>query len=267
MTTSRLFAEHNRESIKEIAAKGGLVIIPIGAIEQHGPHLPVWTDTLTCETITRAASLLVDKSIPILVTPTLPFGSSDHHLPFGGTMSLDTKVLLDVLMNLGKSLHKSGFRKIMFVNGHGGNHEIFQLAARDLALQLEVHVAAASWWSVAWSRIKETAAFDFGRVPGHAGAFEYAIVKAIAPHLVGTDLVPSLWPDKDSPTKRDSWIAPMRVELAGSWIKMNGYGDNPGAIPDDLGQELLKLSIDGVREAIESFYYSATAAEKETGKK
>jgi creatinine amidohydrolase len=119
---------------------------------------------------------------------------------------------------------------------------------------------------VAWSRIKETAAFDFGRVPGHAGAFEYAIVKAIAPHLVGTDLVPSLWPDKDSPTKRDSWISPMRVELAGSWIKMNGYGDNPGAIPDNLGKELLKLSIDGVREAIESFYYSATAAEKEIGK-
>jgi creatinine amidohydrolase/Fe(II)-dependent formamide hydrolase-like protein len=55
MVTSRLFAEHNRESIKKIAANGGLVIIPIGAIEQHGPHLPVWTDTLTCETITRAA--------------------------------------------------------------------------------------------------------------------------------------------------------------------------------------------------------------------
>ena len=77
MVTSRLFAEHNRESIKEIAANGGLAIIPIGAIEQHGPHLPVWTDTLNVETITRAASVLVDNSIPILVTPTLPFGSSD----------------------------------------------------------------------------------------------------------------------------------------------------------------------------------------------
>ena len=127
MVTSRLFAEHNRESIKEIAAKGGLVIIPIGAIEQHGPHLPVWTDTLTCETITRAASLLVDGSIPVLVTPTLPFGSSDHHLPFGGTMSLDTKVLLDVLMNLGKSLHKSGFRKILFVNGTAAIMKFFNL--------------------------------------------------------------------------------------------------------------------------------------------
>ena len=267
MATSRLFAEHNRESLNEIAAKGGLVIVPIGAIEQHGPHLPVWTDSLTCETITRAASVLVDSSIPVLVTPTLPFGSSDHHLPFGGTMSLDTKVLLDVLMNLGRSLSKSGFRKIMFVNGHGGNHEIFQLAARDLALQLEIHAAAASWWSVAWSRIKESKALDFGGVPGHAGAFEYAIVKAIAPHLVSPNPTPSVWPDKDSPTKHDSWIPPMRIELAGSWIKMNGYTDNPGSIPDDLGKELLQLSIEGVKEAIESFYHSATEAEKEISKK
>ena len=267
MSTSRLFAEHNRESIKEIAANGGLAIIPIGAIEQHGPHLAVWADTLQVETITRAASLRVDASIPILVTPTMPFGSSDHHLPFGGTMSLDTKVLLDVLMNLGRSLTRSGFRKIMFVNGHGGNHEIFQLAARDLALQLEVHTAAASWWSVAWSRIKETSAFDFGRVPGHAGAFETAMVKAIHPHLVSPNPTPSLWPDKDNPTKRDSWMAPMRVELAGSWQKINGYGDNPGAIPDDLGKELLEMSIDAVREAIESFYYSATREEKENGRK
>ncbi len=59
----------------------------------------------------------------------------------------------------------------------------------------------------------------------------------------------------------------MRVELAGSWIKMNGYTDNPGSIPDDLGKELLQLSIEGVKEAIESFYHSATEAEKEISKK
>ncbi|MFM8926782.1 MAG: creatininase family protein [Rhodoluna sp.] len=259
--TSRLFAENNREQIKEFAANGGVVIVPIGAIEQHGPHLPVWADTLQVEHITRSAMGLVSKETPIMVTPTMPFGSSDHHLPFGGTISLDTKVLLDVLMNIGRSLTKSGFRKIMFINGHGGNHEIFQLAARDLALQTNIHAAAASWWSVAWSRIKKTDAFDFGRVPGHAGAFESAIVKAIAPHLVGPKPPASLWPDKDSPTKRDSWIAPMRVELAGSWQKMNGYGDNPGAIPDDLGKELLQMSIEAVAEAIENFYAATVKAD------
>lgn len=260
--SSRLFAEHNREDIKALAAMGGVAIVPIGAIEQHGPHLPVWTDTLCVEHITRAASKQVSTSIPLLVTPTLPFGSSDHHLPFGGTISLDTKVLLDVLMNIGRSLNKTGFRKIMFVNGHGGNHEIFQLAARDLALQLNIHAAAASWWSAAWSRLRTTAAFDYGRVPGHAGAFETAIVKAIAPDLVKSDAPASLWPDKDSPTKRESWIAPVRTELAGSWIKMNGYGDNPGTIPDELGKEMLQMSIDAVAEAIENFYSATVNADK-----
>jgi len=72
-----------------------------------------------------------------------------------------------------------------------------------------------------------------------------------------------LWPDKDSPTKRDSWIAPVRTELAGSWIKMNGYGDNPGSIPDDLGREMLEMSIDAVAEAIENFYTATVKADKE----
>lgn len=260
--TSRLFAENNREQIKEFAAAGGVAIVPIGAIEQHGPHLPVWADTLQVEHITRSAMVLVSKETPIMVTPTMPFGSSDHHLPFGGTISLDTKVLLDVLMNIGRSLTKSGFRKIMFINGHGGNHEIFQLAARDLALQNNIHAAAASWWSVAWSRIKNTDAFEYGRVPGHAGAFETAMVKAIAPHLVGPKPPASLWPDKDSKTKRDSWLSPMRVELAGSWQKMNGYGDNPGTIPDELSKELLQMSIEAVAEAIENFYLATVKADK-----
>ena len=260
--TSRLFAENNREQIKEFAAAGGVAIVPIGAIEQHGPHLPVWADTLQVEHITRSAMVLVSKETPIMVTPTMPFGSSDHHLPFGGTISLDTKVLLDVLMNIGRSLTKSGFRKIMFINGHGGNHEIFQLAARDLALQNNIHAAAASWWSVAWSRIKNTDAFEYGRVPGHAGAFETAMVKAITPHLVGPKPPASLWPDKDSKTKRDSWLSPMRVELAGSWQKMNGYGDNPGTIPDELSKELLQMSIEAVAEAIENFYLATVKADK-----
>lgn len=159
-------------------------------------------------------------------------------------------------MNLGRSATHSGFKKIMFINGHGGNHEIFQLAARDLSLQLKIHAAAASWWSVAWTRLIKTSAFEYGRVPGHAGAFETAIVKAINPSLVGPTPPPSLWSDKDSPTKRDSWMSPMRVELAGSWQKMNGYGDNPGTIPDELGKEILEMSIDAVREGIESFYFT-----------
>jgi creatinine amidohydrolase len=166
-------------------------------------------------------------------------------------------------MNLGRSAEKSGFKKIMFINGHGGNHEIFQLAARDLSLQLGIHSAAASWWGVAWSRLNKTAAFDYGRVPGHAGAFETAMVKAINPLLVGPTPPPSSWGDKDSPTKRDSWIGPMRVELANSWVKMNGYGDNPGTIPDELGKELLELSIEGVREAIEDFYNLTIKSDQE----
>ena len=74
--------------------------------------------------------------IPLVVTPTLPFGSSEHHFPFGGTISLSTTVYYDAVTAIVESLVRDGFRRIFLVNGHGGNHELIQLVARDVALRL-----------------------------------------------------------------------------------------------------------------------------------
>ena len=166
-----LLHEMTREQLKALAPSA-LAVIPIGATEQHGPHLPVGTDFLCAERIARAAAEQAHSDVPVVVTPTLPFGSSHHHLPFGGTMSLPTELYYRVLMELGQSLIVGGFRRLFFVNGHGGNHELAQLAARDLSLQQPVHAAAASYWVNAWSDSASAGAGQLGRFPGHAGAFE-----------------------------------------------------------------------------------------------
>ena len=77
----------------EAAARApeALVVLPVGATEQHGPHLPLATDTLIVEHVARAAADVASRDIDVLVTPTLPFGSSHHHLPFGGTISMTTE--------------------------------------------------------------------------------------------------------------------------------------------------------------------------------
>src|SRR2546422_5922064 len=114
----------------------------------------------------------------------MPFGSSHHHLPFGGTMSLSTETYYRVLYELAESLVIGGFRRIFILNGHGGNSELIQLVARDLALKHPAHLAAASYWSVAWDALVEEQAHVLGRLPGHAGAFETSQMMALRPDLV-----------------------------------------------------------------------------------
>src|SRR5262249_41520040 len=156
-----------------------LLVLPVGAIEQHGPHLPVAVDTYAVTHIARAAAEQAAGQIPILVAPTLPFGSSHHHLPFGGTLSLGTETYYRVLIDLAESLIAGGFRRIFFLNGHGGNNELIQLAARDLALRHPAHLAAASYWTIAWQALVAERANDSAGLPGHAGTFETSLMLAL----------------------------------------------------------------------------------------
>src|SRR5687768_1780092 len=118
-----LFAELNREELRAIATEA-LVILPLGATEQHGPHLPSGTDTFAVSSIAQKAAELAAGHIPVVVTPPLPFGSSAHHLVFGATLSLSTETYYRALCDLIESLVQDSFAKIFLLNGHGGNHEL-----------------------------------------------------------------------------------------------------------------------------------------------
>src|SRR5262245_33199580 len=119
MTKRMLLHEMTREDAREIASET-LVVLPVGATEQHGPHLPLGTDFLTVEYLGRTAAAQVADQIPITVSPTLPFGSSPHHLTFGGTMSIGTETYYRLLCDLLESLVLGGFRRFFILNGHGG---------------------------------------------------------------------------------------------------------------------------------------------------
>src|SRR5689334_19800373 len=129
----RLLLQEITRAESNARAAETLLVWPVGALEQHGPHLPVGTDDYQVEALTRAAAKQAGEKIPVLVAPTLPFGSSQHHVPFGGTMSIGTETYYRLLCELAESLIRGGYRKIFIVNGHGGNHELVQLASRDLA--------------------------------------------------------------------------------------------------------------------------------------
>jgi creatinine amidohydrolase len=246
---SVLFNELTREDLR-ILAPDAVVLLPTGATEQHGPHLPVGTDTFAVEQIAREAAQRVADRVPIIVAPTLPFGSSHHHLPFGGTFSLGTETYYRVVSELVESLLIDGFRRVFVLNGHGGNNELIQLAVRDLTLQREADLAAASYWTVAWDDLVRLETHQFGRFPGHAGAFETSLVLALRPELVREprphrDNVPP-WTPHPAP--------PYRLERHGSWQAIDGYTDSPDRGEAARGRTYLSTIAGAVSRALIEFY-------------
>src|SRR5215207_8500749 len=219
MATYRLFNELMREDARALAASA-TIVLPVGATEQHGPHLPVGTDSFAVEHIVRSAADQVGGQVPLVVAPTLPFGCSPHHLPFGGTMSISSETYLRVVSGLIESLVIGGWTRLAIVNGHGGNHELVQLVVRDVALKHPVSGLACSYWLPAWDALLAEDAHQDGRVPGHAGAFETSLVMALRPELVKE---PRPHRDGDHAVSPASGFSLLRRERHGSWQEIDGY--------------------------------------------
>jgi creatinine amidohydrolase len=251
---SLLFAEWTREDARAASADV-LFVLPIGATEQHGPHLPIGTDTFHLDRLVEAAARQAAQRIPITVTPTLPFGCSDHHLPFGGTMSLSSETMLRVGAELIRSLAASGARNLFVVNGHGGNQDVLRLLARDVAIELELSIAVASWWDLATEKLAGARSDLGARVPGHAGAFETSVALNLNP-----DLVRELPADR-STLKTFALAASesrhnYRSEVHGSWLAVDGYTDYPHRASQCHGRLYVDAAVDALAAAFVEFAYA-----------
>lgn len=135
--------------LKALAARDALVVLPVGSLEQHGPHLPVWTDSHAAHNLSLRAAEAVAGEMPVVVLPPMWMGLSEHHFPFGGTISLDYATFHAVLRCVVRSLRADGFGKLFIVNGHGGNIEPLAVSARELAHEFGIPVVATTWPQVA----------------------------------------------------------------------------------------------------------------------
>ncbi|GGJ32852.1 creatininase family protein [Neoroseomonas lacus] len=146
-------AEHRWErltapELRALAARDAVVIVPVAALEQHGPHLPVWTDSFIGHAVSvRAAELCAD--LPAVVLPPMWLGMSEHHFPFGGTISLDYATFAAVLRGIVKSLLADGFSRVMLFNSHGGNIDALAVSARELAHEFGIPVLTTTITKVA----------------------------------------------------------------------------------------------------------------------
>ena len=140
--------------LKALAERGALPVLPVGSLEQHGPHLPVWTDSYIAHAVAVAAAEQA-QDIPAVVLPPMWTGLSEHHLPFGGTISLDYATFHGVLRCILRSLLAQGFSRLFLLNGHGGNVEPLAVSARELAHEFGVPVVATTWSHAAPAEIAQ----------------------------------------------------------------------------------------------------------------
>lgn len=162
------------------------VVIPIAAVEQHGQHLPVFTDSMLLGEIVRR--IPQDVSTPVLILPLQWLGNSHHHLDFPGTLSAPPRVYLDLLDGLVENMLFHGFRRILLLNGHGGNdvpakQAMFEVRQRHRPRQ-DLLLLAATYWSLG-SRPWESMSALHQREMGHACEWETSMMLRIAPQLVG----------------------------------------------------------------------------------
>ncbi|MDX1978200.1 MAG: creatininase family protein [Pseudanabaenaceae cyanobacterium bins.68] len=129
----RYFAYLSWQAIAGMENKSEVVIIqPLGAIEQHGRHLPLVVDTAICLEVLGRALTQLDPGIPAYCLPPLCYGKSNEHIEFPGTITLSAQTLALVLIEVAESIYRAGFRKFALVNAHGGQPQVLEIVARDL---------------------------------------------------------------------------------------------------------------------------------------
>ena len=164
--------------------KDRVVLLPVGAMEDHGPHLPLDTDNLI---VTRLAEAVV-ASIPdeTLLLPTIPFGFNEHHKDFPGVIFIQPETLMHFVADITGSLAHHGFRRILILNGHGSNHPVLDLAARKTVIATECLCVSASYWNLMADTLKAERRSRVGGM-AHAGELETSIYLYFDPRYVQMD--------------------------------------------------------------------------------
>lgn len=181
------FAEMTAPEIRAMDRDRTLVLAPIAACEQHARHLPVFTDSILCTAVTEG----VERSAPdsILMLPVLWMGASEHHLPFGGTLTATLPTYETMLVELLAPLLRDGFLRVMVMNGHGGNIDPLRVALRRLdTLFPKAVLTGAAYWDLA---ADEIAALCRGpkKVMGHACEIETSMILHLRPDLVRVEQI------------------------------------------------------------------------------
>jgi creatinine amidohydrolase len=149
---SRFWADLTSRHFAQLAASASIdkavAVLPVAAIEQHGPHLPVSVDTTLVNGVVEASLAHLPVELPVLFMPTQQVGKSNEHIRFPGTLTLSAQTLISVWMELGACVARAGFKKLVLLNSHGGQVSVMDIVARDLRTAHDLIVYSTNWYTL-----------------------------------------------------------------------------------------------------------------------
>lgn len=193
------------EDFAQLDAKT-IAVLPVAAIEQHGPHLPVYVDACINAGIIVRAMELLPEDLAVTVLPSMPVGKSNEHLAFPGTLTLTAETLTRLWTEIGESVARAGVRKLVLFNSHGGQPQIMDIVARDLRVRLDMFVVTASSYALA---------VPDGHFPEqeialgiHGGSIETSMMLHLRPDLVKMDKADNFVPASVAMEKDYTYLRP-----------------------------------------------------------
>ncbi|MEZ5931135.1 MAG: creatininase family protein [Alphaproteobacteria bacterium] len=236
---SVLWSELRAPELRDLASPETIVIVPIAAIEQHGPHLPVVTDTMLAREVAKRAADIVVETTPVLVTECIWTGLSEHHMALGATFTLDFPSFLAVIGGVVRSLHRHGFRKMFLMNAHGGNIAALHTVVEELTRELGLSLVTATYWTLGAEELRPL--LERQRGIRHACEAETSMMMAVAPELVDA----TRFEEAACPDPRDQQGAP--DDHSYRWVSFadktpSGALGDPRVASAEKGEALLETA-------------------------
>lgn len=247
----RFFPYLTWKDIQAMPNKENVVLVqPIGAIEQHGPHLPLAVDAAISVAVLGKALEQLSPEIPAYALPPLYYGKSNEHWHFPGTITLSAQTLLAVLMDVAESVYRAGFRKLILMNSHGGQPQVLEIAARDL------HVQHADFWVFPWftwrvpNVAKELLSPKEREFGIHAGDAETSLMMAVLPEQVQFDRAIAEYP----PDLPNNSLLSLEGKLPFAWttqdLSQSGTLGDPTPATKEKGDRIWQSLAEGWVQAL-----------------
>lgn len=232
-----------------------VVLLPLGSIEQHANHMPVGTDSMLAHAISLAASEKGGKAATAVLPPPW-YGFSAHHMRFAGTVTLPAATIIDLAERIADSLVAHGFRRLIIVNGHGGNGGVIDVMASELGYRYHgrARIAALTYFQLAREEIAALRKSPVGGM-GHAGEFETAMMMHVRPDLVKMNRADTVYPDPGSPYLTTDLLgsSAVRTYLDFKDLSPTGVLGDPSHASRQAGSRYFTAVVEALRRFIDDF--------------
>ena len=183
----RFWSQLSTRDFAALDVAATVAVLPLGATEQHGPHLPLGVDTVLADGIVAAALPLLPPELPVLFLPTQQIGLSPEHARFAGTLTLSAETLIRMWSEIGAGVARAGVKKLVLFNAHGGHVGAMDIVARELRAAHGLIVYSASWFNLPLGEAGAQFSAHEHRFGVHAGEIETSMMLALAPGQVRMD--------------------------------------------------------------------------------